>query len=109
VAKPFGESLCITSEAINAFLQFAAGFAHDAFHAVFVHEIFGGPLLAPRKPALVGSNALFENLERFCSDDVLRMPTDSSHRRNGLGLSGGSNFFSHHAGRLGFHTGAAGR
>jgi hypothetical protein len=43
VAKPFGEGLCITSEATNAFLQFAAGFAHDAFHAVLVHEIFGGP------------------------------------------------------------------
>jgi hypothetical protein len=54
-------------------------------------------------------NPLFENLERFISDDVLRMPTDSSHCRYGLGLSGGSNFFSHHAARFGFHEGTAGR
>jgi hypothetical protein len=34
--------LRITSEATNAFLQFAAGFANGAFHAVFFHEISSG-------------------------------------------------------------------
>ncbi len=36
------------------------------------------------------------------------MSTHSCHHSNGLGLGGGSNFFSHHAGRFGFHTSAAG-
>ena len=44
------------------------------------------PRLAPRELALIGPNVLFENLERFICDDVLRMPTDSSQCRNGLGL-----------------------
>ncbi len=74
-------------------------------------DLFGaffGSLLAPRKPARVGSNAPFEDRERLARDRVLTS-THSGHRSNGLGLSGGSNFFSHHAGRFDFHAGTAGR